>query len=351
MPLTDYRTLGRSGLRVSPLALGAMTFDDGSWGAGPEVAAAILDHYLDAGGNFIDTANTYNGGASEQALGDYFAARPGRREHVVLATKFGGTMAASDPNSGGAGRKAVRAQLDASLRRLQTDHVDLYWMHQWDRHTPVEETLATLDDLVRSGKVHAVGLSNTPAWWVAEAATTSRFRGWEPIAALQVEYSLLARSVEGETIGAAQRFGLGITPWSPLASGVLSGKYSRTTTAVEGSGRTAYTAPHLTESTFVLLDALEEIAEEHGTTVAAVALAWVRQRSAVTSTLIGARTLEQLQANLASVDVTLTDEQISELNALTTPQLGYPYSMVDSMVGFQQGDTTVNGLTAQAFVR
>jgi aryl-alcohol dehydrogenase-like predicted oxidoreductase len=351
MSLTSYRTLGRSGLRVSPLAFGAMNFDDGSWGSGPETSFGLLDHYLDAGGNFVDTANMYNGGASEETLGRYFAQRPGRRDRVVLATKFGGSMAADDPNSGGAGRKAIRAQLEASLRRLNTDYIDLYWMHQWDRHTPVEETLSTLTDLVRAGKIHAIGLSNTPAWWVAEAATTARLREWEPVAALQVEYSLLARSVEGETFGAARRFGLGITPWSPLASGVLSGKYSRTTTEVAGSGRTAYAANYLGEPTYVLLDALREIADSLGTTVAAVALAWVRQRSEVTSTLVGARTQEQLAANLASLDITLTDPQITELNNLTAPTLDYPHSMIESMVGFQQGDTTVNGLSAKAFVR
>ncbi|MFE9686242.1 aldo/keto reductase [Streptomyces sp. NPDC006285] len=351
MSLTSYRTLGRSGLRVSPLAFGAMNFDDGSWGSGPETSFGLLDHYLDAGGNFVDTANMYNGGASEETLGRYFAQRPGRRDRVVLATKFGGNMAADDPNSGGAGRKAIRAQLDASLRRLNTDHVDLYWLHQWDRHTPVEETLSTLTDLVRAGKINAIGLSNVPAWWVAEAATTARLRDWEPVAALQVEYSLLARSVEGETFGTARRFGLGITPWSPLASGVLSGKYSRATSEVAGSGRTAYAAAYLNESTYVLLDALKAIADSLGTTVAAVALAWVRQRSEVTSTLIGARTQEQLTANLASLDVTLTDEQIDELNVLTAPTLDYPHNMIQSMVGFQQGDTTINGLAAKAFVR
>jgi aryl-alcohol dehydrogenase-like predicted oxidoreductase len=351
MSLTDYRTLGRSGLRVSPLALGAMTFDDGSWGSDPGTSFGILDRYLDAGGNFVDTANMYNGGASEETLGRYFAVRPGRRDRVVLATKFTGSMDPKDPNSGGAGRKAVRAQLDASLRRLDTDHVDLYWMHQWDRHTPVEETLSTLDDLVRAGKVHAVGLSNTPAWWVAEAATVARLRGWTAVAALQVEYSLLARTAEGETFGAARHFGLGITPWSPLASGALSGKYSRTTRTAEGSGRAAYAGVHLTESTFLVLDALERIAAEHDTTVAAAALAWVRLRPEVTSTLIGARTPGQLEANLASIEVALTAEQVAELDALTTPALDYPHAVTEDMVGFQQGDTTINGLSAEAFVR
>jgi aryl-alcohol dehydrogenase-like predicted oxidoreductase len=238
------------------------------------------------------------------------------------------------------------------LRRLNTDYIDLYWMHQWDRHTPIEETLSTLDDLVRTGKIRAVGVSNTPAWWVGQAVGTARSRGWEGIAALQVEYSLLTRTPEGEQFGAARAFGLGVTPWSPLASGVLSGKYSREVRSVPGSSRSGYAVPQLTESTFVLLDALAEIAAEHRTTVGAVALAWVRQRSEVTSTLIGARTIDQLNANLASAEVILGHEEIDRLAALTEPALEYPMNVIRSFgVGFQQGDTTVNGLTSTAFAR
>ncbi|MFD8984909.1 aldo/keto reductase, partial [Streptomyces sp. NPDC059564] len=274
------------------------------------------------------------------------------RDRVVLATKFGGTMNPADPNAGGAGRKAVLAQLDASLRRLGTDYVDVYWKHMWDRHTPLEETLSTLNDLVRAGKVRAIGLSNTPAWWVAQAATTARLRGWECVAALQVEYSLLARTAEGEQFGAARAFGLGITPWSPLASGVLSGKYSRTRTTDPDSGRTGYTAPMLTEDTFAVLDVLERIAHDLGTTVAAVALAWVRQQQPVTSVLVGARTLDQLENNLASAGVTLDPSQLAELSALTVPELNYPHPFTEGVgIGFQQGDTTVNGVTSTAFRR
>lgn len=350
--LGSYVTLGCSGLRVSPLALGAMTFGDGSWGSSQEESFAITDRYLEEGGNFIDTANQYNGGASEETLGAYFAGRPGVRERVVLATKFGGTMDPADPNAGGAGRKAMLAQLDASLRRLRTDYVDVYWMHMWDRHTPLEETLSTLNDLVRTGKVRAIGLSNTPAWWVAQAATTARLRGWECVAALQVEYSLLARTAEGEQFGAARAFGLGVTPWSPLASGVLSGKYSRTRTTAPDSGRAGYTAPLLTEDTFALLDVLERVAHDLGTTVAAVALAWVRQQRPVTSVLVGARTLDQLENNLASAAVTLDPSQLVELSALTTPELNYPHPFTEGVgIGFLQGDATVNGVTSVAFRR
>ncbi|GAB3572694.1 aldo/keto reductase [Amycolatopsis endophytica] len=352
MQLDSYRTLGRSGLRVSPLALGAMTFDDGSWGSAPEESFTILDRYLDAGGNFVDTANQYNGGASEETLGAYFTRNAGKRDRIVLATKFGGTLFPDDPNAGGAGRKAIMSQLEGSLRRLGTDYVDVYWMHQWDRHTPVEETLSTLDGLVRAGKVRAIGLSNTPAWWIAQAVTTASLRGWENVAALQVEYSLLARTVEGDQFGAARAFGLGITPWSPLASGVLSGKYSRETTRVADSGRSGYAAPMLTEKTFTLLDALARIAAELGTTVAAVALAWVRQQREVTSVLVGARTLRQLEDNLASIEVTLSAGHLAELGALTTPQLDYPYPFLDAVgVGYQQGSTTINGLSSKEFQR
>ncbi|MEV0117260.1 aldo/keto reductase [Streptomyces sp. NPDC050844] len=188
---------------MSPLALGTMTFDDGSWGSAPEESFTILDRHLEEGGNFVGTANQYNGGASESTLGAYFAQRPGVRDRIVLATKFGGTLHPHDPNAGGAGRKAVLAQLDASLRRLNTEYVDVY-LHMWDRHTPPEETLSPLDGLVHAGKIRSFGLSNTPAWWVAQAATTARLRGWESVAALQVEYSLLARTAEGEQFGAAR---------------------------------------------------------------------------------------------------------------------------------------------------
>lgn len=348
----SYRTLGTSGLRVSPLALGTMTFDDGTWGSAPELSHQILDRYLDAGGNFLDTANQYNGGVSEETLGAWFVRNPSRRDRVVLATKFGGTLHPDDPNAGGAGRKAVYTQLHESLRRLETDHIDLYWMHQWDAHTPVEETLSTLDDLVRAGKIRAIGVSNVPAWWVGESIGISRVRGWEAVAALQVEYSLLARTPEGEQFGAARALGLGVTPWSPLASGVLSGKYSRAVRSVEGSGRSGYAGPQLTEATFVLLDALAEIAQEHATTVAAAALAWVRQRPEVTSTLIGARTIEQLESNLASTEVTLTADEVARLDRLTEPTLDYPMNVIRGFAtGFQQGNTSINGVDSTAFAR
>ncbi|MFC9978434.1 aldo/keto reductase [Gordonia sp. NPDC127522] len=348
--LDDYRTLGRTGLRVSSLALGTMTFDDGTSGTAPEDAFELLDCYLDFGGNFLDTANQYNGGASETTLGQYFSARPGRRDRVVLATKFGSSLSPDDPNAGGAGRKAIHTQVEASLRRLNSDYVDVLWMHHWDRNTPLEETVATLDSLVRAGKIRSFGVSNTPAWWTAQASTTSRFQGWEPPAGIQVEYSLMRRSAEGEQFSVARELGLGVTTWSPLASGVLSGKYTRGSETVTDSRRAVFAGAQLTEKDYDLLDVVARIADELGTTSAGVALAWVRQQDVVTSVLVGARTVGQLRDNLASAQVTLSDHQLEELSRLSRPELDYPYPFLnDFSVSYQQGNTTVNGRRSTAF--
>src|ERR1700722_7487717 len=197
--LDSYITLGRSGLRVSPLTLGTMTFgEDGGWGASPKPSETILAEYLDRGGNIIDTANIYTNGHSEKIIGDFLAERAGVRERVVLSTKFFANLHPGDPNGGGGGRKAVIAQLEASLRRLQTDYVDLYWLHNWDRRAPIDETLRALDDLVTAGKVRYIGLSDVPAWVASRAHTIADFRGWAPVTALQLEYSLLERPPEGE---------------------------------------------------------------------------------------------------------------------------------------------------------
>jgi aryl-alcohol dehydrogenase (NADP+) len=203
-----------------------MTFgeDAGSAGTGVEESEKILETYLELGGNFVDTANFYANGHSEKILGDFFAARPGRRDRVVLASKFFTNMFPGDPNGGGAGRRSIVAQLEQTLRRMQTDYLDVYWMHNWDRNTPIEETMRTLDDLVRSGKVRYVGFSNTPAWVTAQAQTMATLRGWTPLIALQVEYSLLARTVEGELGPLALDQGMALVPWSPLKNGFLSGK-------------------------------------------------------------------------------------------------------------------------------
>lgn len=325
MPIDHYVTLGRSGLRVSPFALGAMTFgeDPGGAGCGVEESEKILATYLDLGGNFVDTANFYTNGHSEKILGDFFAARPGLRSRVVLASKFFGNMFPGDPNGGGAGRGSIIAQLDESLRRLRTDYLDLYWLHNWDRHTPIEETMRTLDDLVRAGKIRYVGFSNTPAWVTAQAQTTASLRGWTPLIALQVEYSLLARTVEGELAPFALDQGLALTPWSPLKNGFLSGKYRRGADVTD-SARTAFVGGP-SEAEFAVIDEVASIATELGTTSAAVSLAWLRARRGTVVPILGARRLEHLTANLAEVSLSARD--LARLDEVSAPSLDYPAPM------------------------
>jgi aryl-alcohol dehydrogenase-like predicted oxidoreductase len=343
--LDSYITLGRSGLRVSPLTLGTMTFgEDWGWGASPETSEAILAEYLDRGGNVVDTANMYTNGHSEKIVGDFFAARPGLRDRVVLSTKFFANLYPGDPNGGGGGRKALIAQLEESLRRLQTDYVDLYWLHNWDRRAPIEETLRALDDLVAAGKVRYVGLSDVPAWLAAQAQTIAQSRGWTPVTALQLEYSLLERTPEGELLPMAQALGMGVLPWSPLRSGQLSGKYVRDN-GTPADSRRANLIEGPTEGDWHVIEAVARVATELGVGSAEVALAWVRSRPAVTSTLIGARTVEQLRTNLASLEITLTPEQLAALDEPSTPSLDFPAAITAGpgpMLGF--GGATVDGV-------
>jgi aryl-alcohol dehydrogenase-like predicted oxidoreductase len=350
MTLDSFITLGRSGLRVSPLTLGTMTFgEDSGWGAPVADSEAILAEYLDRGGNFVDTANIYTNGHSEKIIGDFFAARRAERDRVVIGTKFFANLYPGDPNGGGAGRKAIVQQLEQSLRRLRMDYVDIYWLHNWDRTAPIEETLRALDDLVTAGKIRYIGFSDVPAWVASEAQTIARFRGWAPVIAMQLEYSLLERTVEGELLPMAQAHGMGVTPWSPLKGGRLSGKYSRNGSASVDSKREAVTGGP-TESDWVVIDALEKVATEVEASPAAVALAWVRGRPGVASTLIGARTLDQLRANLASLDVTLSDAQVAALDAASKPQLDFPADYngeLGGMLGF--GGTTVDGHAVPAW--
>ncbi|HVV24692.1 MAG TPA: aldo/keto reductase, partial [Pseudonocardiaceae bacterium] len=327
MPLDHYVTLGRSGLRVSPFALGAMTFgeDPGGAGCSVEESEKILTAYLEHGGNFIDTANFYTNTHSEHILGEYFAARPGSRDHVVLASKFFVNLFPGDPNGGGAGRGSIIAQLEQTLRRLRTDHVDLYWLHNWDRNTPIEETMRALDDLVRAGKVRYIGFSNTPAWLTAQAHTTALLKGWTPLIALQVEYSLLARTVEGEIGPLAMDQGIALVPWSPLRNGFLSGKYRRGV-QVTDSARTAYVGGP-SDAEYTVIDAVAAVADELGTTSAAVALAWLRTRPGTVVPIGGARRVEHLEDNLAGLDVMLGPEHLRMLDEVSAPTLNYPAPM------------------------
>lgn len=351
--LDHYVTLGRSGLRVSPLCLGAMTFGE-EWGIGcsPEDSYSLMDAYLDAGGNFIDTANMYNKGHSEVIMGDYFRKKDAgnspvkfpSRDRIVIATKWLGNMFPGDPNGGGAHRKALIESVDHSLRRLRTDYIDLLWMHFWDRHTPIEETMRGLDDLVTSGKVRYIGFSDTPAWKCAQAQTIAHFRGWNPLIALQIEYSLIERTVEGELLPMARELGMGVTPWSPLKGGILTGKYTRD--AMPDKGRYPKDSKHLNDRTFNLIDAMQNMAKEKSCSVAEIALAWVRLQPGVDSTIIGARTMDQLNSNLRSLSVDLSADDLATLDELSTPTLNFPHEFLRNAIVPTQNNTTINGVSS-----
>lgn len=347
MALDHYVTLGRSGLRVSPFCLGAMTFgEDLGWGSSVEESQRIMDRFIELGGNFIDTANFYTKSHSEKIIGDHLGRHPSRRDRLVIATKFSGNLYPGDPNGGGSGRKSIIAACENSLRRLQTDYIDLYWLHNWDVHTPIDETMAALDDLVRAGKVRYLGVSDTPAWKIAEANVTARFRGWSSFIGLQIEYSLLERSVEQELVPLALEFGLGITPWSPLKSGLLSGKYTRENAGQVKVDRGFIGDAFLNEKTYGIVDELARIAHAHESTVARVALSWVQSQPGVTSTIIGARRLPQLEDNLKALEVTLSADELTRLDALTKPALGFPQSMQPWFPAIHNGGTRVNGVFA-----
>ncbi len=349
MPLNSYLTLGRSGLRVSPFCLGAMTFgEDRGQGSGSNVkdSEAILARYLEQGGNFIDTANAYTLGHSEKIIGDFFRQGKGKRDRAVIATKFFVNLFAGDPNGGGAGRKAIVAQCEESLRRLQTDYIDLYYIHNWDRFTPIEETMSAMDDLVKSGKARYLGISDAPAWKVAQAQVMAHFRGWNPLIALQIEYSLMQRTVEGELVPMAQELGLGVLPWGPLKSGALTGKYTRANGA-KMQGLRGARVGEFTEKQYDIIDAVGKIAAECNTDSSVVALAWLKAQPGVSSTIIGARTLEQLDVNLKGLDLTLTPEQIALLDNVSKPVLNFPADFLTHSPSYAHAGATVNGVPSQ----
>src|SRR5258705_4314898 len=300
--------------------------------------------FLARGGSFVDPAIFYTRGPSEKIIGDFIARARARRERMVLATKFFGNLYPGDPNGGGAGRKAILAQCEQSLRRLQTDYIDLYWLHMNDRFTPIEETLRTVDDLVASGKVRYIGFSEPPAWRAAQAQTIAYFRGWAPLISLQIEYSLLERTVEGELIPMAQEMGLGVTTWGPLKGGALSGKYTRENRGKTKSDRGDHVTGSLTDQAYDLLDELQKVAKELGSTVAAVSLAWVQSRPGVTSTIIGARTMKQLDSNLAALDLPLSTDHIKRLEKLSEPKLNFPAQVMKIAPNFSNAGATVNGV-------
>lgn len=335
MSVDQYYLLGRSGLRVSRLALGTMTFGNGgirgiggSWGADEQTARTIFNRYIAVGGNFIDTANSYAGGLSESLVGT-FVAEAGLRDEVVIATKFSNSLSPGNPNAGGNGRKAMMQAVDASLKRLKTDYIDLYLLHTWDRMTPAEEVMRTFDDLVRAGKIRYAGLSDVPGWYAARAQTWAEAHTLTQPICLQLPYSLVERSIEHEFVPFAETLGLGITAWSPLAMGLLSGKYrpgsadqGRLSQDASGGGLGLFT-----ERNTQILTVLERIAGEMGRSMAQVALNWCVNRPGVAAAIIGASRLSQLDDNLAALDFTIPPELRSELDGATAIDAPYPYAL------------------------
>jgi aryl-alcohol dehydrogenase-like predicted oxidoreductase len=322
-----YRLLGNSGLRVSETSLGTMTFgQDWGWGSSKDEAQKIYETYREAGGNFIDTANVYTNGTSEKFVGEFIR---GHREGVVLATKYSNAASGSDPNAAGNHRKNMMQALEASLKRLQTDYIDLYWVHIWDGITPVEEVMRGLDDLVRQGKVLYVGISDAPAWWIAQANTLAELRGWTQFTGLQIEYSLIERTVERELIPMAKALNLGVLAWSPLANGVLTGKYQGEGKADGGRMTNEAIKAFLPEEQrwAGIISAVKSVAEQVGRSMAQVALAWLRHQTVQVIPIIGARKLSQLQDNLASLDLELSAEQLKSLDGASRIDLGFPQSI------------------------
>ena len=328
MKVNEYVTLGRSGLKVSPICLGAMTFgEDWGWGSSETAAAEIFNKYIEAGGNFIDTADMYVNGKSEEMLGKFVHAQ-NLRDRLVIATKFTFNGDPGNPNAGGNGRKNIYRALESSLRRLKMDYVDLYWLHSWDMVTPAEEVLLTMNDLIREGKIRYFGLSDVPAWYVAKMQTLADLRLMNQIVALQLEYSLIERNIEREHIPAAQNLGIGVCPWSPLAGGLLSGKYKRDSNGVEGRLNATKDNPvfnKFTERNWRILDTLLDVANKMGKPPAEVALSWVFRRPGVTSTLIGATKISQLESNMSAIELEIPPALMDQLNAASELEQIHPY--------------------------
>jgi aryl-alcohol dehydrogenase-like predicted oxidoreductase len=349
MNRTRYFTLGHSGLRVSRLALGTMTFGtDWGWGADKNTARELFNAYVERGGNLIDTADLYTNGVSEQWVGDFVRERQ-LRDRVVITTKFSFNADPSNPNSGGNGRKNMLRAVEGSLERLNTDFIDLYLLHAWDMLTPAEEVMRTFDDLVRSGKVRHVGLSNTPAWYASRAQTIAQLRGLEPLSALQLEYSLLERSIESEFVPLGQSQGMGVMAWSPLGSGLLSGKYKPSRSREFGEGRLQTLRDSsnaafnkLTERNFAIVAELEKVAREVGRSMAQVAINWVAGRPGVATVLVGATRREQLDDNLGALDFELPQALRARLDEVSAPAVISPYTFfAPSMQAMQTGANVV----------
>jgi aryl-alcohol dehydrogenase-like predicted oxidoreductase len=348
MTLESFRTLGRSGLIVSPFALGTMTFAAPRWGSPDDISEAVFNNYVDAGGNFIDTADVYSGGRSEELVGKYTSKR-NLRDKLVIATKFGFNAEKGNPHAGGNGRKHIYSALENSLRRLKTDYVDLYWLHVWDMITPVEEVLQTLGDLVRAGKIRYFGFSDMPAWYAVKAATLSAAHNVPAPVAMQLEYSLVERSIEREHIPAARECSLGICPWSPLAGGFLTGKYNRDNEQMPEQGRLGGANPFsgaftkFTDRNWRILETLRTVAAEIEQPLAQIALAWSAAQPGISSIILGTSKVEQLDDNLASLDVELSPEHLKKLNEASALEMSFPYMFTPEFNGYLFGGAFVQG--------
>jgi aryl-alcohol dehydrogenase-like predicted oxidoreductase len=321
----NYQLLGHSGLRVSELSLGTMGFGtEWGWGTDYEASKKIFDAYANAGGNFLDTANRYTEGTSEKFVGDFTKAD---RDHFVIATKYSLYDRKGDPNFSGNHRKNMIRSVEGSLKRLQMDVIDLLWVHAWDFLTPVEEVMRGLDDLVHQGKVHYIGISDTPAWIVAQANTMAAFRGWSKFVALQVEYSLIQRTPERDLLPMAKALDLAVTPWAPLAGGALSGKYLRGET-----GRISETSKRRNENSTKIAEVVIAVAGEIGATPAQVALKWTMQRNQVVIPIVGATKLSQMEDCLAAVNVTIPESALMRLNDMSKIELGFPHDFFNETV-------------------
>jgi aryl-alcohol dehydrogenase-like predicted oxidoreductase len=339
MQLNEYTTLGRSGLRVSPLALGTMTFGNDRWGSDDAEAKRIFDLYLEKGGNFLDCADGYAEGRSEEVLGR-FVAEKNLHDRLVIASKFSFNAQEGNPNAGGNGRKNIYRALEGSLRRLKMDYVDMYWLHVWDRITPVEEVVDTLSTLVREGKIRYYGFSDVPAWYASRAFTMAEQQALERPIALQLEYSLVERNIEREHIPVARELGMGVCPWSPLASGFLAAKYTREGGATSSKGSRLEILKEsknpvfnkFTERNWKIIDALKDGAKHLGRTPAEVALNWVATQPGVTSPIIGATSLKQLESNLASITFVIPAELRKRLDEVSQIESVHPYMFFEDFL-------------------
>ena len=338
MQLNEYVTLGRSGLRVSPLTLGTMTFGNERWGSDDVEAKRIFDRYIEAGGNSLDSADVYSDGKSEEILGR-FVSQGNLRDKVVLATKFTFNPQEGNPNSGGNGRKNTYRALEGSLRRLKTDYLDLYWMHVWDKVTPMEEVVDTMTDLVRQGKIRYYAFSDVPAWYASRAITLAERLGRERPIGLQLEYSLVERNIEREHIPAALELGMGICPWSPLASGFLSGKYNRKgpesskgsrLEVLQGSDNPVF--DKFTERNWNILEVAQTVANKLRRPVAEVALNWVASQPGVASAIIGATKLQQLESNLHAITFDIPADLRQKLDAASQLERAHPYMFFEQVL-------------------